>query len=1757
MHLGFFKGKVESPKEKVWYTIFLSYVAIIGALFVVFKVHATASVTVCSSGCDYTTIAAAEGDASFVGVGGTIRVQGTYDPTAEAGTTITATQPDVVIDCESSGAYLGTTAASTTIYLNTTGAGGVQNCNARRLQIYRNTAAGSNAGFTVSNITFDPASQSAINLDSFTSPLVTGSTGYFQIYASTSTNATISNNTFSAPAGSFKTFINFEGTGPLGTFTIDNNTFNLTDYRSTDGNGATGYNSATFVFTNNKTFYTGTVLDQVNNPIFGNATITFKGNVFSAPFALTNGFIVFRSEQGAPMDIENNTFMTSSTGNETAITVATPEIMGAAGAASYTISKNLFYNYASVKGQPLIPTAQMASSSLTGTAGLTFQLNQPQTLTITQGYNGFYGFNIPYRDLVGGFTPNGTDKTSNPFMRLEDISTSDDWEPAPWSDYLDVNGTDDIGAFSGVRRANIHISWAGHGDPIDYNTVDAFDLFYIATSTAGLRNGDSIDLTSGMYTFGGMTSSTQLSSMFGIFGPYTGSASISAVTGSPNEAGPMRFDGIDHLSLQNLFFTLSGGTNALYIGHAVNVNLINVSASINTGDTIFPHNVITLDSVNNSYISGVTTNYSNAAPTSTATSAYLINKTVFSKAGTDYNDSGAIGSPPNSALYFRNTGCDVQPISSSATDITSTVGSGTNDWNLALLSVSGFHLSVWAPNNLYPSAAAIVADPDCAGHGIAVDAFVPSAFTASAGTLTYNPSAVSGAGLTIVGGFDNPPAISHTTGLTINGAGLYFLNSSNNDIRDTTSTNAGCSVALDGASANNTLTRFDAVATSTGVQFCSNATGLLNNFVASNIMPTSTLFGPMASAVTSSVRVGVYVGERNGGAPVSGVPVTVSSYSGGSDTVTSDVTGFTPLTNYFNYNLISPPAFNFSTAATGIYLASSTIVSQVFDKEIIYFGLATTSAENGGSPSISSYLGPDAVTPAIQSFTINDGATVTTSTTVTLKLVATNAEQMGFSLSSDFSNAVVSSYQQAISYLLSGSLGVKRIYAIVKSPTNTFSAPTYQEITLISSSTPIEMVDAPTISMPTYVSTTTVSLAITYGANAAQMMISNSADFTGGVWEPATSTKKWFLQSGDGEKTVYIKVRSAMATESAITVGKTTLNTVVPSAPVIKAPTNNSHVTGGTVVFTGTADVKTNLLLLIETNSKEIVHVAVPVATDGTWSYAVPDALPVGVYKATAIASDIVGNTQQDINIFSVLAATPGVALVVNSPSDGATVTKTSVAASGTGQIGAKIIIVQNGITTYTTTVGSDANWNINLSLPAQDGVYSLEFRMLNQANDFLDGTQRSITLTQAVVIPPPVKKDILPPVVTNPTTPTVGIGGGTITTGGTSSTSSTTDVVSSTPIIIATPSSTQTTISNAISAVADTFSSPVSAATVTAVKAVSAQVSRSVTKAAVAVQQAVATPQVQITNQAVVVPAAAAVVAASVSTALNFSQVALYFRFLFTQPLFLLTRKRRKGWGMAYNAISKLPADLALVRIVDAESGRVVQSHVTDRDGRYQFFARPGNYRIEVDKPNFSFPAAYMTGKTEDGQLTDLYNGGVVPLTAASQISYNLPLDPGGSAKPAAEIVHAKNKERLINALGAGGVVLTLVSFAVSPTIFVGAFVVAQVASYFVFRRLAVPKKPKTWGVVKDSATGKPLDQAVVRVFDTQYNKLLETQITDDQGRYSFLVGKNQYYIMVEKPGFQSLTTEPITVDAPQGGAALAKDVAIGRTMVDKPAFV
>ncbi len=288
-------------------------------------------------------------------------------------------------------------------------------------------------------------------------------------------------------------------------------------------------------------------------------------------------------------------------------------------------------------------------------------------------------------------------------------------------------------------------------------------------------------------------------------------------------------------------------------------------------------------------------------------------------------------------------------------------------------------------------------------------------------------------------------------------------------------------------------------------------------------------------------------------------------------------------------------------------------------------------------------------------------------------------------------------------------------------------------------------------------------------------------------------------------------------------------------------------------------------------------------------------------------------------------------------------------------------------------------------------------------------------------------------------------------------------------------------------------------------------------------------TSAVQDATKLIVAPTVAVASVAVTATAVSSFSALNYARFLFTQPLLLIRRRKRKKWGTIYNALSKQPIELAIARLVHAGSGVVVQTRITDAQGRFSFIAPPGQYRVQVLKPNYTYPSAYLKAEKEDGDFLDLYHGEIITAKDGALLTPNIPIDPIVRELPPAKIIWQGRLRRAQSLVGVVGTAVSVGAFAIAPSVVTGGLFGVQLVSYFLFRRLALPPKLKDWGIAYDMGSKQPLERAIIRVFDKKFNKLLETQITDQKGKYGFFAGKGLYYITAEKIGYDKFVSQDI----------------------------
>lgn len=309
--------------------------------------------------------------------------------------------------------------------------------------------------------------------------------------------------------------------------------------------------------------------------------------------------------------------------------------------------------------------------------------------------------------------------------------------------------------------------------------------------------------------------------------------------------------------------------------------------------------------------------------------------------------------------------------------------------------------------------------------------------------------------------------------------------------------------------------------------------------------------------------------------------------------------------------------------------------------------------------------------------------------------------------------------------------------------------------------------------------------------------------------------------------------------------------------------------------------------------------------------------------------------------------------------------------------------------------------------------------------------------------------------------------------------------------------------------------------------------------------------PVVERTAAAVVAPAATGAALLNVASSVPIANLPQYLLYFFTQPVLYVFRPRRRSYGVVYNAFTRLPVDLAIVRLRRANTGAIVRSMVTDMHGRFQFVVPKGIYRIEVTKPGFRFPSEALRSAQEDAGYLDLYHGEAVRVdedTAA--ITPNVPLDPVAAEVSDSQIRRTASLKRVKHAVAASGLVLSGASFVAVPSFSLALLVVFHAALYLFFRRMAVPHRPRSWGIVyEEGEKRRSVSSAVIRMYALPYHKLVDSAVTDARGRYHFLVGPSSVYLTVSKDGYHKTETEPIDLTAVQEPTVIANDLPLRKS--------
>jgi hypothetical protein len=263
------------------------------------------------------------------------------------------------------------------------------------------------------------------------------------------------------------------------------------------------------------------------------------------------------------------------------------------------------------------------------------------------------------------------------------------------------------------------------------------------------------------------------------------------------------------------------------------------------------------------------------------------------------------------------------------------------------------------------------------------------------------------------------------------------------------------------------------------------------------------------------------------------------------------------------------------------------------------------------------------------------------------------------------------------------------------------------------------------------------------------------------------------------------------------------------------------------------------------------------------------------------------------------------------------------------------------------------------------------------------------------------------------------------------------------------------------------------------------------------------------------------------------------------SRPAFLAFRRRRSAFGTVFNSHTGNPEALVAVTLND-HHGAVVRTAVTDRQGRYRLVAPKGEYTVSCRKHGFHFPSVYISKHATSSVYENLLPSTHIIIKDYGTITKNIPIDPEGAvgrSKIFTGGISLGKQTQYAIALSSIAVASGYAWFRPSWVSW-GIFslqTLIVLGRFFSFR----PAKPP-FGTIRDAETKLPVDRAHIRIFESKFNKLLETQTTSPKGRYAFVVHPGTYQVLITKKGYKTVILKFPHIA--QDGYLITKDVFLKR---------
>lgn len=261
---------------------------------------------------------------------------------------------------------------------------------------------------------------------------------------------------------------------------------------------------------------------------------------------------------------------------------------------------------------------------------------------------------------------------------------------------------------------------------------------------------------------------------------------------------------------------------------------------------------------------------------------------------------------------------------------------------------------------------------------------------------------------------------------------------------------------------------------------------------------------------------------------------------------------------------------------------------------------------------------------------------------------------------------------------------------------------------------------------------------------------------------------------------------------------------------------------------------------------------------------------------------------------------------------------------------------------------------------------------------------------------------------------------------------------------------------------------------------------------------------------------AGGAVVSFTVAMILGESNpVAYVFRFITYAFGWLKVKKKHNSFIVVYDAVTKEPISLAIIRFIKSGGG-LVDTQVTNEYGVVDVALPDGEYNLVVAARDYKYPTSVIT-VSNDEVYENIYRGGKLNAKEGIPLNISIPLDPILSSDKAYNV--AKFRSVLANMVEVLQYLLLVVGFIFAGIAYLGSSTTLNLvvlALYFLIIIINIYiaiKGNKNYGQVKDTY-GNFISGMTLSLVENKYDRVTAVRVTDKKGKYRFVVPQAEYSI-------------------------------------------